>query len=121
MTTTQQIRPGHDTRTVADLPARRFDATHSDLTTQNDLADLARNGLPGQAQALDLRETGSFLDREPVLEVRLSVRVAGGAPYPAIFVGPISEPGLGRAQDGLPFAARIDPKRPDRVLVDWSV
>lgn len=87
----------------------------------DDLADLAQTGVPGQAQPLDLRETGAYVDREPVLEVLMSVRrVDGGPPYPAMYLGPIAEPFLGRAQDGLPFAARIDPKHPDRVLVDWT-
>ncbi|GIF77356.1 hypothetical protein [Asanoa siamensis] len=88
---------------------------------RDDLTDLARTGLPAQAQPLDLRETGAYVDREPVLEVLISVRrVDGGPPYPAMYLGPIAEPFLGRAQDGLPFAARIDPQRPDRVLVDWT-
>lgn len=85
-----------------------------------DLADLAETGVPGQAQPLDLRETGAFVDREPVLEVLMSIRIDGQPPYPAMYLGPIAEPALGRAQDGLAFAARIDPLRPDRVLVDWT-
>jgi hypothetical protein len=88
----------------------------------DDLAELAQTGLPGHAQPFDLRETGTFVDREPVLEVLMSVRrVDGGPPYPAMYLGPIAEPALGRAQDGLPFAARIDPQCPDRVFVDWTV
>ena len=88
---------------------------------REDLTDLAETGVPGQAQPFDLRETGAFVDREPVLEVLMSVRrVDGGPPYPAMYLGPIAEPALGRAQDGLTFAARIDPQCPDRVFVDWT-
>ena len=39
-----------------------------------------------------------------------SVRVAGGASYPALFLGPVTPPALARVQDGGSFAARVDPK-----------
>ena len=80
-----------------------------------ELSELARTGVPGRATVLDVRELWPV----GVLEVRLSVRVAGGPPYPALFLGPFSPPALTRVQDGGTFAARVDPQRPERVYVDW--
>jgi hypothetical protein len=84
-----------------------------------ELAELAETGVPAQAQVLDVRETWRVVDGDPVLQVRLSVRVDGGPPYPAMFCGPLAHPAVARAQDGGAFAARIDPHRVDRVYVDW--
>jgi hypothetical protein len=82
---------------------------------QLELSELARTGVPGQARVLDVRELWPV----GVLEVRLFVRVAGGASYPALFLGPVTPPALARVQDGGSFAARVDPQRPERVYVDW--
>jgi hypothetical protein len=86
---------------------------------QLELAELNRTGVPGRAQVLDVRETGRYVGEDPILEVRLSVRVGGGVPYPAMFWGPVAPPAVARAQDGGAFAARVDPQRPERVYVDW--
>jgi hypothetical protein len=86
---------------------------------QLELEELARTGVPAIAQVLDVRETGIYLDDDPVIEVRLLVRVNGGPPYPAMFWGPITPSDLARAQDGGAFTARVDPHQPDRVYVDW--
>ena len=92
-----------------------LDAVDRATAERLELAELARTGVPGQARVLDVRE----LWPTDVLEVRLSVRVAGGASYPALFRGPVTAPALERVQDGGPFAARVDPERPERVYVDW--
>jgi hypothetical protein len=96
-------------QTVVLSPADRLAAE------QLELSELARTGVPGQARVLDVRELWPV----GVLEVRLSVRVADGAAYPALFLGPVTAPALARVQDGGAFAARVDPQRPERVYVDW--
>jgi len=109
------------TTTDSSLPARPADNSEKlPAVLPDDLSELALTGVPGEAQPLDLRETGVFVDEKPVLEVVMSVRVGGRPPYPALYLGPIAEPALARAQDGRRFAARIDPHCPERVLVDWS-
>jgi hypothetical protein len=104
-------------------PSRTVDVIFTEVdritAEQLELAELAHTGVPAIAQVLDVRETGRYLHDDPVIEVRLLVRVNGGPPYPAMFWGPVAAPGLARAQDGGAFAARIDPQRRDRVYVDW--
>ena len=84
------------------MPGRSTIALDVTLGNDFELSELSRTGVPGQARVLDVRELWPV----GVLEVRLAVRVAGGASYPALFLGPCTPPAL----------ARVPPAEPSRVL-----
>ncbi len=78
------------------------------------------NGIPARATITAIRATGSSINARPVLLLDVSVAVPGRFPYQATVrnAPPIHLVGMLRPGVGLPV--RVDPGRPERLLVDWA-
>ena len=76
-----------------------------------------RDGSAAEAVVLDLQDTGSRVNRDPVLRIILEVRPAGQAPYRAEvrrIVGIAEADGLAR---GRALRVKFDPAHPERVAI----
>jgi hypothetical protein len=78
------------------------------------------NGIPARATITAIRATGSSINSRPVLLLDMSVAVPGRPAYQATVrtAPPIHLVGMLRPGVGLPV--KVDPGRPERLLVDWA-
>lgn len=78
------------------------------------------NGIPARATITAIRATGASINSRPVLLLDVSVAVPGRPAYPATVrnAPPIHLVGMLRPGVGLPV--KVDPGRPERLLVDWA-
>ena len=81
---------------------------------------MEENGIPARATITAIRATGASINSRPVLLLDVSVAVPGRLAYPAVVrsAPPIHLTGMLRPGVGLPV--KVDPGRPDRLLVDWA-
>jgi hypothetical protein len=81
---------------------------------------MAENGIPARATITAIRATGASINSRPVLLLDVTVAVPGRLAYPAVVrsAPPIHLTGMLRPGVGLPV--KVDPGRPDRLLVDWA-
>jgi hypothetical protein len=77
-------------------------------------------GIPARATIAAIRATGSTINGRPVLLLDVSVAVPGRPAYQATVrnAPPIHLVGMLRPGVGLPV--KVDPSRPERLLVDWA-
>ena len=78
------------------------------------------NGIPARATITVIRTPGSSINSRPVLLLDVSVAVPARLAYQATVrtAPPIHLVGMLRPGVGLPV--RVDPGRPERLLVDWA-
>jgi hypothetical protein len=78
------------------------------------------NGIPARATITAIRATGSSVNARPVLLLDVSVAVPGRLAYQTTVrnAPPIHLVGMLRPGVGLPV--KVDPGRPERLLVDWA-
>jgi hypothetical protein len=77
-----------------------------------------REGLEGIGEVLEMRDTGSTVGTSPVLRLKLLVTVPDRAPYEAETTAVVSRAQLGALQPGAVLSVKVDPDRPERVVVD---
>ena len=77
-------------------------------------------GIPARATISAIRTTGASINSRPVLLLDVSVAVPGRLAYQATVrnAPPIHLVGMLRPGVGLPV--KVDPGRPERLLVDWA-
>lgn len=84
-------------------------------------ARLVASGIPGTALVLDVRDTGVTINQvNAVLEARLQVTIPGQAPYETTAEVTLGRMSWGALQPGMTVAVKVDPKRPERVAIDWA-
>ena len=78
------------------------------------------NGIPARATITVIHTTGSSINSRPVLLLDVSVAVPARPAYEATVrtAPPIHLVGILRPGVGLPV--KVDPGRPERLLVDWA-
>ncbi|GAA3277304.1 hypothetical protein Dvina_31870 [Dactylosporangium vinaceum] len=81
---------------------------------------LRATGVPGRAQVLAARPTGTYVNNQPQvqLELRVSTAVHGTFDVTVKVFVPLTA--TGRLSDGRPLAVTVDPTDRQRILVDWS-
>ncbi len=91
------------------------------MAQQTAAANIAATGLDGTATITAVRQTGAMVNFQPVLEVELTVSVAGRPPLPATVSGPVEQIYLTRAQPGGQVAVKVDQANPDLVWINWAM
>jgi hypothetical protein len=78
------------------------------------------NGIPARATITAIRAPGSSINSRPVLHLDVLVAVPGRPVYQSVVrnAPPIHLVGTLRPGVGLPV--KVDPGRPERLLVDWA-
>ena len=75
-------------------------------------------GVAGTGQIMGLRQTGVLINGQPQVEMDLLVTVMGRSPYRATVKEIVPLIMLNRLQGTLPV--RVDPARPESVVVQWD-
>ncbi|MBE2317031.1 hypothetical protein DVA67_013700 [Solirubrobacter sp. CPCC 204708] len=93
-------------------------ATASSAAEQAQRAQhLALHGLPGHATITTLRDTGTSINDNPLVELGLEVTLDGRAPYAVTHQQVISRLAVGGFQPGATVPVRVDPADPASVMV----
>lgn len=77
-------------------------------------------GLPGIATVLSSGATGGELNNMPQVEMEMQVEADGMATYGVLhreYVNPVNLP---RVQKGACLPVLIDPRKPEKLTIDWS-
>jgi hypothetical protein len=93
---------------------------NAQLAQQNAAAHLAVTGTPGSAMILNVRDTGTRLNMEPMVELDLLVTVGVQPPYPVTLRSVVPIIGQGRLTPGNVVAVRVDQTQPQLAVVMWA-
>ena len=83
-------------------------------------ARLLATGLAGTARITSVRQTNVMVNNQPVIAFELLVAIPGRPEYPARHREVVPLIRLGQVQPGTSVAVRVDPQRPERVVIDWG-
>jgi hypothetical protein len=79
---------------------------------------ISATGVAGTGLVTGLTQTGMMVNQQPVVGIDLLVSIPGRPPYAATVREPVPLILLNRLQGSLPV--RVDPARPDRVVIQWD-
>ena len=89
------------------------------LRRARDLDRISTTGIAATGQITGLTQTGMQVNEQPVIAIEMLVHTPGRAPYPVKVREIVPFILLGSLQQGsLPL--RVDPARPDKVVVQWD-
>lgn len=75
------------------------------------------NGTPALAEVIDLSDSGNRINHQPVANIRLTVQPPDGPPYQAVAQAVVSGINSPIFQPGRRLSVKVDPDRPDRVVI----
>jgi hypothetical protein len=81
---------------------------------------LRREGIRGQASVLEATQTGTQINRQPVLKLRLRISAPGVTPFEVEKREIVPLIALGRLTSGFPVTAYVDRADHSRFALDWS-
>jgi hypothetical protein len=81
---------------------------------------LTKSGLPGQAQVLEMTQTGVYINENPQVKMRLRVEAQGIAPYECEKKVTVPMIALGVLGSGRPLSVYVDPTDHENMYIDWS-
>jgi hypothetical protein len=93
---------------------------NAQLAQQNATAHLAMTGTPGSAMILNVRDTGTRINFEAMVELDLLVTVGTQPPYPVTLRSVVPVIGQGRLTPGNVVAVRVDQTQPQLAVVMWA-
>ena len=79
--------------------------------------ELAVNGRHGTATIIDIRNTGTFVNEDPEVEMDLQVSVEGMRPYPATHRQVVARVAARQFHAGATVPVRSDPMQPTSLIV----
>ncbi len=88
--------------------------------TNDRVNELKATGLDAVATILAVRDTGTLVNFDPVLDIDLLVRVGDQPPYPVTLRECIGKVVVGRLAPGAAFAGKVDPSTSTNLFVDWD-
>lgn len=80
---------------------------------------MRQQGTPGQAQILEMTQTGVYVNEQPRVTLRLSIQAAGVAPFEDTKTHTVPLIALGRLTSGTPLAVYLSPENPRDYVIDW--
>ena len=90
------------------------------LQQQTAATQLAATGTPAELQVTASRDTGTYLNMQPLLQLDLLVHPEGGAPYPTTVDQVVPVTAIGRLTPGASLRGKVDPATPTSVWIDWT-
>jgi len=81
---------------------------------------LRREGIRGQASVLEATQTGTHINRQPVVKLRLRISAPGVTPFDVEKREIVPLIVLGRLTSGFPVTAYVDRADHSRFALDWS-
>lgn len=81
---------------------------------------LGNTGIRGRADILEMTQTGTYVNNQPRVKFRLRIEAPGILPYEAQDTVTVPLMALGSLQPGRPLIVVLDPKDPQKFVIDWS-
>jgi hypothetical protein len=86
--------------------------------TQRATTATALTGRPSSASVIAVRETGGYLNMQPMLAIELLVQMPGGLPSPVTITEVVSPTHLVHLQPGRQVAVKVG-ATPEQVTIEW--
>ncbi|GIH78020.1 hypothetical protein Plo01_44490 [Planobispora longispora] len=116
--TMSRVMSAFEPNTSATTVGGLFGMVH-EMARGND--DLRSGGTPATALVISMTDTGVTVNDLPMVAFELEVCRAGAAPYRVSHRETLPRLLVGAVLPGCVLAVRIDPARPERLAIDWSV
>jgi hypothetical protein len=81
---------------------------------------LKATGVDAVATVIAVRDTGTLVDFDPVLDIDVLVRIGDQPPYPVTLRECITKLVVGRLAPGASFGCKVDPAAKSNLFVDWD-
>lgn len=78
---------------------------------------IAQTGVPGQARILNVQQTGTYINRNPVVDILVEVHPQTGQPYQTNVRRLVSMFQISQFQQGAVVPVRIDQTDPTKVVI----
>jgi hypothetical protein len=82
--------------------------------------ELMRDGIHGTAQVLSAEQTGTYINHQPQVRLRLRIQAPGVEPYELTKRVTVPMIAVGTLGSGRPLSVAIDPGDRDRIAIDWG-
>jgi len=80
---------------------------------------MKQTGTPGQAQILELTQTGMYVNDQPRVKLKLAIQAPGVAPFEDTKTHTVPLIALGRLSSGMPLAVYLSQEDPTDYVIDW--
>jgi hypothetical protein len=90
------------------------------LRRYNEAQRLRVEGVAGQAQVLEMSQTGVTMNDQPQIRIRLMISAPGHGTYEKTVKEYVPLIMLGRLSSGAPLPVRVDPNDRENLIIDWS-
>jgi hypothetical protein len=87
---------------------------------QSRMESLRQTGLPGQAQILEMTQTGVYINENPQVKMKLNVQAQGIAPCVCEKKATVPLIALGMLGSGRPLSVFVNPNDHEDIYIDWS-
>jgi hypothetical protein len=84
------------------------------------MQSLTKTGRPGQAQVLEMTQTGVYVNENPQVKMKLRVEAQGIPPYECEKKATVPLIALGMLGSGRPLSVYVDPNDQENIYIDWS-
>lgn len=81
---------------------------------------LQETGLPATGQILEAQQTGTYINEQPQVRLRLRIEGEGLEPYEVTKRVTVPLIALGTLSSGRPLAVAVDPQDRDRIAINWG-
>lgn len=81
--------------------------------------ELRQTGTPGQAQILEMTQTGVYVNEQPRVKLRLAIQAPGVAPFEDTKTHTVPLVALGRLTSGTPLQVYLSRENPSEYVIDW--
>lgn len=82
--------------------------------------DLRRTGVRGQAEILEMTQTGTYINNQPRVKLKLRILAPHVAPFEDERTVTVPMIALGRLTAGTPLNVYMPPEDPKSYVIDWS-
>ncbi len=86
----------------------------------NQATKLANTGVRGRAHVLELTQTGTYINNQPRVKMRLRIEAPGVTPFETEDTVTVPLISVGSLQPGRPLTVALDPADPHRFVIDWA-
>lgn len=86
----------------------------------NRASKLIATGTRGRAHVLEMTQTGTYLNNQPRVKLRLRIEAPGVTPFETEDTVTVPLIALGALQPGRPLTVVLDPADPQKFVIDWA-
>ncbi len=81
---------------------------------------LLRQGVDGSAKLMVVEQTGTRVNDQPLLQLRMMVEVPGSSPYSVLHREVVPQIRLAQLQPGMQLPVKVDPRDPRNMAIAWG-